>query len=375
MTEPVTSAAANERERATVEALAQREAVKSTGSVTLHNGRKLAYRTCCEFVPVLRGGFGEAANQTDAAVFTLAYLEEGRMAGERPLCFAFNGGPGSSSIWLHMGALGPKRVVVPDDGSRPAAPYVATDNPLTWLEYFDLVFVDPPHTGWSRCSGDEARKKMLSVDGDVAALCEVVRGWLARHQRFGSTLYLAGESYGTTRAAAITEALMDKGVALSGVMLVSCAMDIQSVFFGPRNDLPYATYLPAMAHVAQYHGCRKGPLAASPEAARQAAEEFVLSDYVAALHAGARLSVQQRRRVARRLSELLGLPTELVEQHNLRVSDRDFFAELLRGEACKWAGWMHAAQRRWRPSAAESLPLTPASMPSPTPMPWPRWPI
>ncbi len=330
-TQPDTpDAAATARELEGVLALLQRPPVKTQSSVLLHNGRRLAYEACCEYIPVLRGGVGEAASQPDAAVFTIAYTEQGRSPGERPLCVAFNGGPGSSSIWLHLGALGPQRMVVPDDGSMPAPPFAVSENPWTWLEHVDLVFVDPPHTGWSRCANDEARKKAFSVDGDVQMLCETIRGWLARHRRFGSPLYLAGESYGTTRGAAISEALMGHGIALAGVMLVSCAMDIQSIFHGPRNDLPFATFLPAMANVAQFHGCLKGSLAHSPEAARAAAEEVVQNDYLAALHAGARLDPSRRRRVAKRLGDLLGLPAELIEAHNLRVSERDFFVELLR---------------------------------------------
>jgi carboxypeptidase C (cathepsin A) len=248
------------------------------------------------------------------------------------VCFAFNGGPGSSSVWLHLGALGPKRVVVPDDGSAPAPPYAVADNPLTWLAHFDLVFIDPPHTGWSIAAGDDARKTLLSVDGDVAALAEVMRGWLTRHRRWGSKVYLAGESYGTTRGAALADALQSASVTLAGLVLVSCAMDLQSLVFAPRNDLPHALFLPGFAATAQYHGRLRGALAASPEAARQAAEAFVADDYLAALHAGARLGGTARRRVARRLAELTGLPVALVEDHNLRIDDQSFFFELLRDQ-------------------------------------------
>jgi len=248
------------------------------------------------------------------------------------VCFAFNGGPGSSSVWLHLGALGPKRVVVPDDGSAPRPPYAVADNPLTWLAHFDLVFIDPPHTGWSIAAGDDARKTLLSVDGDVAALAEVMRGWLTRHRRWGSKVYLAGESYGTTRGAALADALQSANVTLAGLVLVSCAMDLQSLVFAPRNDLPHALFLPGFAATAQYHGRLRGALAASPEAARQAAEAFVADDYLAALHAGARLGGTARRRVARRLAELTGLPVALVEDHNLRIDDQSFFFELLRDQ-------------------------------------------
>ena len=327
---PAAAGAAAARERQAVEALLQQPAVQGTGSVTLADGRRLDYRTSGEFVPVLRGGFGEAAGQPDAAVFTIAYQQVQAEAGSRPVCFAFNGGPGSSSVWLHLGALGPRRVVVPDDGSMPAPPYAVRDNPLTWLAHFDLVFIDPPHTGWSLAAGDEARKRLLSVDGDVAGLVEVMRAWLTRHRRWGSKVYLAGESYGTTRGAALADALLGCGVSLAGLVLVSCAMDLQSIVFAPRNDLPYATFLPAMANVAQYHGCLRGAAAASPQAARDAAEAFVRDDYLAALHAGARLAPRQRTRLARRIGELTGLAPALVEHHNLRVGDSAFFFELLR---------------------------------------------
>jgi carboxypeptidase C (cathepsin A) len=214
----------------------------------------------------------------------------------------------------------------------PSPPYAVRDNPLTWLAHFDLVFVDPPHTGWSLAAGDEARKALLSVDGDVAALAEVMRGWLTRHKRWGSKVYLAGESYGTTRGAALADALLNSNVALAGLVLVSCAMDLQSIVFAPKNELPYALFLPAFANTAQYHGRLEGALGESPEAARSAAEAFVADDYLRALHHGARLSARERSRIARRLSELTGLPAALVEEKNLRISDQTFFFELLRDQ-------------------------------------------
>jgi carboxypeptidase C (cathepsin A) len=233
-------------------------------------------------------------------------------------------------VWLHLGALGPKRVAIHDDGTMPPPPYTVQDNPLTWLEHFDLVFVDPPHTGYSLSVSDEARDKLLSVDGDAEALAEVIRVWLSRHGRFGSPLYLAGESYGTTRGAAIADKLQSMGVALQGLILVSCAMDLQSLVFAPGNDLPYALFLPAFANVAQFHGRLGGPLAASPQAARDAAEAFVAEEYLNVLHAGARLDGRARTRVEKRLAELTGLPRALVAEKNLRISDETFFFELLR---------------------------------------------
>jgi carboxypeptidase C (cathepsin A) len=298
------------------------------GRLALASGRMLDWRLSAVFLPVQPAGMDAAAPQ--AAVMATSYVLPGAAPATRPVCFAFNGGPGSASIWLHLGALGPKRVVVPDDAAMAAPPHVVEDNPHSWYEHFDLVFIDPPHTGWSVAVDDAARKSLLSVDGDVRALADVVRGWLTRHRRWGSEVYLAGESYGTTRVAALADTLQAGGVHLSGVVLVSCAMDLQSLSFDPGNDLPYALFLPALANTSQFHGLLKGPLATSPAAAREAAEAFVTDDYVAALHAGARLSTQRRGRIARRLAELTGLPRALVEEKNLRISDVGYFFEALR---------------------------------------------
>ena len=318
---------AAKRQKEQFEKLLARPAANSTGNVTL-SGRRFDYDVQAAFIPVAAAGLSEP----EAAIMTTAYQLKGAAAGERPVCFAFNGGPGSASIWLHLGALGPKRVVVPDDGSMPKAPYRVEDNPHSWFEHFDLVFIDPPHTGWSVTANEATRKKMLSVDGDIDALAEVMRLWLTRNKRWGSPIYLAGESYGTTRGAGLANTLQNLGVVLSGLILVSCAMDLQSIVFAPANDLPYALFLPALANVSQYHGLLQGPLAESPAAARAAAEAYVQDEYAAALQAGARLSDKQRSRVAKRVSELTGLPRELVEEKNLRISDQTYFFEALRNK-------------------------------------------
>ncbi len=320
---------ATKRMREKVDKLLARDPCKSEASIVL-GGRTLAYRAIAEFVPVVAGGVDDKRGDPEAAVFTTSYFLAAADPATRPVCFVFNGGPGSASIWLHLGALGPKRVVIREDGTMPPPPYTVTDNQESWFEHFDLVFIDPPHTGYSITASDDARKKMLSVDGDVDALAECIRTWLGRHRRWSSPVYVAGESYGTTRGAALADKLQDIGVALSGLVLVSCAMDLQSVVFAPRNDLPYALFLPAFACVAQYHGKLKGRLAESPAAARAAAEEFVVDEYLGALHAGSRLSKAVRRRVVNRVSELTGLARSLIEEKNLRISDHTYFVELLR---------------------------------------------
>jgi carboxypeptidase C (cathepsin A) len=323
------SAAKAQRER--VDKLLAQAPAASDASITLA-GRRLDYRAGAAFLPVVDDSLDGAHGEPQAAVMATHYTLKGGDGASRPVCFAFNGGPGSASIWLHLGALGPKRVVVPDDGSMPLPPYTVADNPQSWFAHFDLVFIDPPHTGWSTTASKAAREKMLSVDGDVAALAEVMRVWLTRHQRWGSPVYLAGESYGTTRGAALADKLQGMGVALAGLILVSCAMDLQSLVFAPANDLPYALFLPGFAGVAQYHGLLKGSLAASPAAARAAAQAFVDEDYASALLAGARLDGRRRSRVVRRLAELTGLPLALVEEKNLRISDQTFFFDALRSQ-------------------------------------------
>ena len=262
---------ARKKLREKVDALLASEPCKSESSIKL-GGKTMKYRAIAAFVPVTAGGVDDKRGEPEAAVFTTSYFLDEADSRARPVLFVFNGGPGSASIWLHLGALGPKRVVIREDGTMPPPPYAVTDNQESWFEHFDLVFIDPPHTGYSITASDEARKKMLSVDGDVDALTECIRVWLARHRRWSSPLYVVGESYGTTRGAALADKLQEAGVALSGLILVSCAMDLQTLVFAPRNDLPYALFLPGFACVAQYHGRLKGALGQSPAAARAAAE-------------------------------------------------------------------------------------------------------
>ena len=332
MSEPTQPPAGDDpkkRLREKVDTLLTQGPYRSSGSTVL-NGRTLDYSSVAEFVPVVAGGIDEKRGDIEAAVFMTAYLLNDAPAAVRPVCFAFNGGPGSASIWLHLGALGPKRVVINEDGTMPPPPYRVTDNKESWFQHFDLVFIDPPHTGYSMTASEEARKKALSVDGDANVLAECVRTWLGRHRRWGSPIYIAGESYGTTRAAVLADKLQDYGVALSGLVLVSCAMDLQTLIFAPGNELPYALFLPAYAGVAQYHGKLKGRLAESAAAARTAAAQYVQEEYLGALHEGSRLPAAARRRVVQRVAELTGLPPSLVEQRNLRISEETFFVELLR---------------------------------------------
>ncbi len=314
-----------------IDQLLARSVARSKGQIQIGR-QKLAYKTLAEFLPVFGSELADHGKPPQAAVLTTAYIVESSRGSSRPVCFAFNGGPGSSSVWLHFGALGPKRVAINEDGSAPPPPYGVVDNPDTWLDWADLVFIDPPHTGWSASRDEEARRKHFSVDGDVELMTEVIRRWLTQNRRWSSSVYLAGESYGTTRGAALADSLSGVGVTLKGLILVSCAMDLQTLVFAPGNHLPYALFLPGFANTSQYHGLLSGALGKSSEAARQAAEEFVAHDYVSALQAGHRLSPKSFASIARRIAELTGLNAQLIEQHNLRISDKTYFMEAMRSQ-------------------------------------------
>ncbi|HMB82953.1 MAG TPA: hypothetical protein VKI40_02770, partial [Terriglobales bacterium] len=201
--------------------------------VTL-NGKALSYTATAGRLPLKRGD-----GKTEAEMFFVAYTLDGQEAAKRPLTFSFNGGPGSASVWLHMGALGPKRVVLQPNGFMPAAPYRLEDNPNTLLDRSDIVVVDAMATGYSRAATAELTKKFLGVKGDVQAFGEFIRLYISRYDRWSSPLFLLGESYGTTRAAGIAGYLADHGIAFNGVTLLSMAVDFQTLEWNKSNDLPY----------------------------------------------------------------------------------------------------------------------------------------
>src|SRR5580658_4399734 len=192
--------------------------------------------------------------EVDAHVFFMAYTrsDAGSLA-DRPLMFSFNGGPGSASVWLHLGAVGPKRVKMKADGQMPPPPYRLEDNPLTWLEHADLVFIDPVGTGYSRPVKPELGKKFWGLKGDIASVGQFITNYLTKYTRWSSPLFLVGESYGTTRAAGLAGHLADHGVAFSGILLVSSILQFQTAMFANGNDLPYVLFLPTYTATAWYH--------------------------------------------------------------------------------------------------------------------------
>lgn len=267
-------------------------------------------------------------------VFYMAYeAERGSDAPPRPLCFVFNGGPGSSSVWLHLGLLGPQRVAVDADGRCGAPPYALEDNPDSLLLQADLVFVDPVGTGLSRMQPGQKAGEFHGYQRDLESLSAFIHQYLTRFGRWGSAKYLIGESYGSTRAAALAQHLQAKhDLYLNGVVLISTALDFQLFSFDHANDLPYALFLPGYAATAWYHGLLAPALQARPLAGLLAeVEAFALGAYASALLQGDRLDEASRRRVARQLAAYSGLSLDFVLRCDLRVSDRRFFKELLRG--------------------------------------------
>ncbi|WP_019584952.1 S10 family peptidase [Deinococcus apachensis] len=265
-----------------------------------------------------------------ARVFFVAYALDGdHDPRSRPLTFSFNGGPGSSSVWLHLGLLGPRRVVMGDAGALTGPPYDLTDNEFTLLTHSDLVFIDPVSTGYSRVTEGEKPGDFHGFQKDIESVGDFIRLWTSRAGRWLSPKFLIGESYGTTRAAGLSGYLQERhGLFLNGIMLVSSILDFSTVDFTPGHDLPYIVHLPTAAATAWYHG-RLGGERSLAEVLREA-EEFADGEYARALHAGPRLGAEEQQRVAGRYAELTGVSVDFVLRNDLRVTLDRFRKELLR---------------------------------------------
>jgi carboxypeptidase C (cathepsin A) len=274
----------------------------------------------------------EEDGKRKASIFFVAYTKNGVTdPAERPLTFGFNGGPGSSSVWLHLGALGPKRVDMGPDGLGVPPPGRLVDNASTWLAFTDLVFVDPVTTGYSRAVPSAADDEYHGVEGDVRSVAEFIRVWTTRKARWASPKFLAGESYGTTRAAGLADQLQSRhGLYLSGIVLVSAVLDFQTLRADVGNDLPHVLYLPTLAATAAYHG-KLAPELAMPALLAEV-ERFATNEYALALARGSTLSDAERADVAGKIARFTGLSPEFVLASNLRVDDERFYKELLRAQ-------------------------------------------
>jgi carboxypeptidase C (cathepsin A) len=290
------------------------------------NGRQLNYTATTGFMPIKNAVSGE----TEARLFFMAYTLDDPPAS-RPLMFSFNGGPGSASVWLHMGALGPRRVKMLDDGLMPPAPYEMEDNAQTWLDQTDLVFIDPVGTGYSRAAKPELASKFFGVNGDIDSVGEFIRMYLGRYERWSSPLYLVGESYGTTRAAGLSNHLFERGIALNGIVLVSTVMNFQSIRFADNNDLPLVLIFPSYTATAWYHKQLPADVQSRPlrDVLRES-ETFAVNEYAPAMLKIDRLSAAEKAALLDKFSRFTGLSRDFVDQNNFRVDLGEFNKELLR---------------------------------------------
>ena len=305
--------------------------VTTRHSITLEDGSELSYAVTTGRIVLRQEGHTDDkfdGPQPKAEVFITAYTADSDDPQARPVTFAFNGGPGSSSVWLHLGLLGPRRVVMGDVGHLLPPPYALADNSQTLLRYSDLVFIDPVSTGYSRAVKGEKSREFHGYGGDIESVGEVIRLWTTRNDRWMSPKYLCGESYGTTRAAGLARHLQQRyGLYLNGLMLISAVLDFGTAEFGGGNDDPYALYLPTYAAVAHYHGKHGDrPL---PEVLA-AAQAYAEREYLWVLGRGSRLTPAERGAAAARLAELTGLSADYVDRVNLRLEHVRFLTELLR---------------------------------------------
>lgn len=266
--------------------------------------------------------------EIEGLVFYHYYKAKNSKDKSRPLIFSFNGGPGSPSLWLHLGALGPYRAKMESDGNMPKPPFELVENPSTWLEFADIVLIDPIGTGFSRAKNEETAKKFWSVKGDIESCGEFIRLFLTRKNRWTSALYLAGESYGTTRASGLSGYLIERGITFNGLILVSSIMNFQTARFNKGNDLPYSLFLPTYTAIAHYHGVIKSDLQTILAESRK----FAIGEYWTALAQGSNLSQSERSKIKSKLSQLTGLSEDYCERCDLRPEIWKFCKELLRHE-------------------------------------------
>ncbi|MGH8040561.1 MAG: S10 family peptidase, partial [Rudaea sp.] len=319
------------------EAAPKAQKVETSGSVSVE-GHKLDYKAIAG--TILLTGKDEDKKDPTASIFYVAYFKQGVDSTRRPLTFLYNGGPGSSTVWLHMGAFGPKRVVTLDDQHTPAAPYQLINNDYSLLDASDLVFIDAPGTGFSRLLAldkdkqkhaaqmKERRKEFYGVDQDAQAFAQFITKFLTDYGRWNSPKYLFGESYGTTRSAVLANVLeTEQSVDLNGVMLLSqilsFANDIDAPQYDPGVDQPYALALPTYAATAWYHHKLSNPPAELKPFLAEV-EKFAMTDYTVALAAGSTLDPAQRKAIIAKLHEYTGLPEAYIDKADLRVFGGEF---------------------------------------------------
>ena len=305
--------------------------IDETPSVTHHeiaiNGQTLRYTATAAQMPI-----NAASGDNEAHMFYVAYTLDGADASRRPLTFAFNGGPGSASIWVHMGAMGPRKPRLMDDGNMPPPPFQLIDNPNTWLDQTDLVFIDPVGTGYSRAKNEEVARRMNSLQGDLQSVAEFIRLYMTRTDRWKSPVFIAGESYGTMRAAGLAGRLIDQGIALNGIVLISTILNFATERPNLSNSLAYAVQLPTFAADAFYHKKLPADLQKDLNSTLKEVETWALTGYLPALDKGSRLTPAERKAAIDKLARYTGLDARYIDGSDLRIDVQHFTRELLRDQ-------------------------------------------
>ncbi|HTL55445.1 MAG TPA: hypothetical protein VL361_07180 [Candidatus Limnocylindrales bacterium] len=298
--------------------------VQTEHTVTI-NGQDLKYKATAGTI-LLR----DEEDKPTASIFYIAYTRQDAPSSARPVTFSFNGGPGSSSVWMHLGLLGPRRVRLAEDGSALPPPYKLVDNEYSLLDDTDLVFIDPVSTGFSRAIPPKEAKKFHGLHEDALSVADFIRIYVTRNKRWSSPKFIIGESYGTTRAAALSGELSQRlRMNVNGIMLVSTVLNFQTLDFSAGNDLPYVLYLPSYAATAWFHKKLGTDLQQqSLTEVYDQAETFAAGDYSSALFGGSSLSPEARKKVVEQYARLTGLTTNYVDRANLRIPLGRFAAEL-----------------------------------------------
>jgi carboxypeptidase C (cathepsin A) len=332
-------------------ALFHSTSVASEGSVTVE-GQHIDYRAVAGTLVVhprewddsawreerdAKAGAPGAADRNpnaEASMFYVAYFKKGVPSADRPIMFLYNGGPGSATMWLHMGAFGPRRIVTADGVHTPAAPYRLVDNAYSLLDVADLVFIDAPGTGFSRIAGKDKEKAFYGVDQDAYAFSQFILGFMSKYNRWNSPKYLFGESYGTPRSAVLVN-MLETGddVDFNGVVLLSQVLNFSVSPDRPEGnpglDQAYITSFPTYAATAWYHNRLPGQKPADLEAFLKDAEHFATTDYAVALQAGSALDPAKKQEIAQRMSQYIGLPVDYLVKADLRVNGGEFEKNLL----------------------------------------------
>lgn len=310
-----------------------RDPIKEETSETKHsvkiNGTELHYKAIAGNILVRNEN-----NSPKASIFYVAYFkDDNKNQSNRPLIFCFNGGPGSSSVWLHLGIFGPRRVLLNEEGDG-LPPYQVIENEYSILDLADLVFIDPVSTGYSRAVPGEEAKQFHGVDEDIESVGEFIRQFITQYERWDSPKLLAGESYGTTRAAGLASHLHDdQRIYINGIILISSALNFQTLYdYEKGNDLPYALFLPTYTTTAWYHKKLAEDLQKDFNKTLEGAKEFALTDYTLALMKGNNLSLEDKNKIVQKLVTFTGLTPEFIERSNLRINPYRFSMELLRSK-------------------------------------------